>query len=79
MSESQICALKIVQEIRSGDADLIRALFERATSLSLPAKKMKVLSYYFLTHCTCVISVHTSWFSNILYVFVVLVQEVPQL
>ncbi|KAL2897412.1 rRNA biogenesis protein RRP5 [Bienertia sinuspersici] len=29
------------QEIRLGDADLIRALFERATSLSLPAKKMK--------------------------------------
>ncbi|KAL2923175.1 rRNA biogenesis protein RRP5 [Bienertia sinuspersici] len=31
------------QEIRLGDADLIRALFERATSLSLPAKKMKFL------------------------------------
>lgn len=30
------------QEIRLGDTDLIRALFERATSLSLPAKKMKV-------------------------------------
>lgn len=30
------------QEIRVGDADLIRALFERAISLSLPPKKMKV-------------------------------------
>ncbi|XP_021753643.1 rRNA biogenesis protein RRP5-like isoform X2 [Chenopodium quinoa] len=31
------------QEIRLGDVDIIRALFERATSLSLPAKKMKFL------------------------------------
>ncbi|OVA06347.1 Ribosomal protein S1 [Macleaya cordata] len=31
------------QEIRLGDVDLIRALFERATSLSLPPKKMKFL------------------------------------
>ncbi|XP_074274276.1 rRNA biogenesis protein RRP5-like [Silene latifolia] len=31
------------QEIRLGDADLIRGLFERATSLSLPPKKMNFL------------------------------------
>ncbi|KAF5193438.1 rRNA biogenesis protein RRP5, partial [Thalictrum thalictroides] len=31
------------QEIRLGDADVIRALFERASSLSLPPKKMKFL------------------------------------
>lgn len=30
------------QEIRLGDVDLIRGLFERAISLSLPPKKMKV-------------------------------------
>lgn len=31
------------QEIRLGDVDFIRALFERATSMSVPAKKMKFL------------------------------------
>lgn len=31
-----------VQEIRLGDVDLTRALFERAISLSHPPKKMKV-------------------------------------
>ncbi|XP_050226780.1 rRNA biogenesis protein RRP5 [Mercurialis annua] len=31
------------QEIRLGDVDVTRALFERATSLSLPAKKMQFL------------------------------------
>ncbi|XP_078180965.1 RIBOSOMAL RNA PROCESSING 5 isoform X4 [Carex rostrata] len=31
------------QEIRLGDVEIIRALFERATSLILPAKKMKFL------------------------------------
>ena len=30
------------QEIRLGDMDITRALFERATCLSLPPKKMKV-------------------------------------
>lgn len=30
------------QEVRLGDKDLIRALFERAISLSLPLKKIKV-------------------------------------
>lgn len=34
--------IKLGQEIRLGDVDVIRALFERATSLSLPPKKMKV-------------------------------------
>ncbi|CAL5400619.1 unnamed protein product [Camellia sinensis] len=34
---------KRTDEIRLGDMDVIRALFERATTLSLPAKKMKFL------------------------------------
>lgn len=34
------------QEIRLGDVDLIRGLFERAISLSLPPKKMKVRKFY---------------------------------
>ncbi|XP_026418043.1 rRNA biogenesis protein RRP5-like isoform X1 [Papaver somniferum] len=38
------------QEIRIGDVDLIRALFERATSLSLPAKKMKFLFKKYLEY-----------------------------
>lgn len=38
------------QEIRLGDTDLIRALFERATSLSLPAKKMKFLFKKYLQY-----------------------------
>ncbi|MCL7028348.1 hypothetical protein MKW94_013557 [Papaver nudicaule] len=38
------------QEIRLGDVDLIRALFERATSLSLPAKKMKFLFKKYLDY-----------------------------
>ncbi|GAB2295441.1 hypothetical protein Dimus_029608 [Dionaea muscipula] len=38
------------QEIRLGDVDLIRALFERATSLSLPAKKMKFLFKKYLNY-----------------------------
>ncbi|KAH6781199.1 RIBOSOMAL RNA PROCESSING 5 [Perilla frutescens var. hirtella] len=38
------------QEIRVGDADLIRALFERAISLSLPAKKMKFLFKKYLLY-----------------------------
>ncbi|XP_004303371.1 PREDICTED: protein RRP5 homolog [Fragaria vesca subsp. vesca] len=38
------------QEIRLGDTDLIRALFERATSLSLPAKKMKFLFKKYLDY-----------------------------
>ncbi|KAI3863191.1 hypothetical protein MKW92_044758 [Papaver armeniacum] len=38
------------QEIRLGDVDLIRALFERATSLCLPAKKMKFLFKKYLDY-----------------------------
>ncbi|PIN20215.1 rRNA processing protein Rrp5 [Handroanthus impetiginosus] len=38
------------QEIRLGDADLIRALFERAISLSLPPKKMKFLFKKYLEY-----------------------------
>ncbi|CAB4317299.1 unnamed protein product [Prunus armeniaca] len=38
------------QEIRLGDSDLIHALFERATSLSLPAKKMKFLFNKYLQY-----------------------------
>ncbi|KAL1543005.1 rRNA biogenesis protein rrp5 [Salvia divinorum] len=38
------------QEIRVGDADLIRALFERAISLSLPPKKMKFLFNRYLQY-----------------------------
>lgn len=39
---SYIVIYQFFQEIRLGDADMIRALFERATSLSLAPKKMKV-------------------------------------
>ncbi|XP_041997837.1 rRNA biogenesis protein RRP5-like isoform X2 [Salvia splendens] len=38
------------QEIRVGDTDLIRALFERAISLSLPPKKMKFLFNKYLQY-----------------------------
>ncbi|KAJ8448113.1 hypothetical protein Cgig2_031837 [Carnegiea gigantea] len=38
------------QEIRLGDADLIRALFERGTSLTLPAKRMKSLFKKYLSY-----------------------------
>ncbi|XP_026452814.1 rRNA biogenesis protein RRP5-like [Papaver somniferum] len=38
------------QEIRLGDVDLIRALFERATSLCLPARKMKFLFKKYLDY-----------------------------
>lgn len=34
------------QEIRLGDAEVIRALFERAITLNLPPKKMKVIIYF---------------------------------
>ncbi|GMN67280.1 hypothetical protein TIFTF001_036343 [Ficus carica] len=37
-------------EIRLGDIDVIRALFERATCLSLPAKKMKFLFKKYLEY-----------------------------
>ncbi|XP_020532096.1 rRNA biogenesis protein RRP5 [Amborella trichopoda] len=38
------------QEIRIGDSELIRALFERATCLTLPPKKMKFLFKKYLTY-----------------------------
>ncbi|KAJ7975950.1 rRNA biogenesis protein RRP5 [Quillaja saponaria] len=38
------------QEIRLGDSDVIRALFERAISLSLPPKKMKFLFKKYLEY-----------------------------
>ncbi|KAH9602114.1 hypothetical protein KSS87_015915 [Heliosperma pusillum] len=38
------------QEIRLGDADLIHGLFERATSLSLPPKKMNFLFKKYLSY-----------------------------
>lgn len=38
------------QEIRLGDVDMIRALFERAVSLSLPPKKMKFLFKKYLDY-----------------------------
>ncbi|XP_047328490.1 rRNA biogenesis protein RRP5 [Impatiens glandulifera] len=38
------------QEIRHGDEDIIHALFERATSLSLPPKKMKSLFKKYLEY-----------------------------
>lgn len=38
--------MSYLQEIRLGDVDVIRALFERAISLSLAPKKMKVCTNY---------------------------------
>ncbi|XP_031396337.1 rRNA biogenesis protein RRP5 isoform X3 [Punica granatum] len=40
---TDLWSVYIDQEIRLGDTDVIRALFERATSLSLPLKKIKFL------------------------------------
>ncbi|XP_020589547.1 rRNA biogenesis protein RRP5 isoform X2 [Phalaenopsis equestris] len=40
---TDIWSIYLDQEIRVGDNEVIRALFERATCLSLPAKKMKFL------------------------------------
>ncbi|CAL5397376.1 unnamed protein product [Camellia sinensis] len=40
---TDLWSIYLDQEIRLGDMDVIRALFERATTLSLPAKKMKFL------------------------------------
>ncbi|CAL5415392.1 unnamed protein product [Camellia sinensis] len=38
---TDLWSIYLDQEIRLGDVDVIRALFERATSLSLPPKRMK--------------------------------------
>ncbi|KAL9265746.1 rRNA biogenesis protein RRP5-like protein [Drosera capensis] len=43
-------SIYIDQEIRVGDVDLTRSLFERATSLSLPAKKMKFFFKKYLNY-----------------------------
>ncbi|KAF5737374.1 protein RRP5 isoform X2 [Tripterygium wilfordii] len=40
---TDLWSIYLDQEIRLGDVDVIRALFERAISLSLPPKKMKFL------------------------------------
>ncbi|KZV37907.1 hypothetical protein F511_12189 [Dorcoceras hygrometricum] len=40
---TDLWSIYLDQEIRLGDGDVIRALFERATSLCLPPKKMKFL------------------------------------
>ncbi|XVE75785.1 hypothetical protein DITRI_Ditri12bG0120500 [Diplodiscus trichospermus] len=40
---TDLWSIYLDQEIRLGDEDMIRALFERAISLSLPPKKMKFL------------------------------------
>ncbi|KAK8960422.1 hypothetical protein KSP40_PGU014000 [Platanthera guangdongensis] len=40
---TDLWSIYLDQEIRLGDQEMIRALFERATCLSLPAKKMKFL------------------------------------
>jgi hypothetical protein len=37
------CTLTILQEVKLGDAQRTRALFERGTRLALPPKKMKAL------------------------------------
>ncbi|KAL6563943.1 hypothetical protein OROHE_005183 [Orobanche hederae] len=47
---TDLWSIYLDQEIRLGDADLIRALFERAISLSLPPKKMKFLFNKYLEH-----------------------------
>lgn len=39
---SNLLMSRNLQEMKLGDTDVIRALFERATSLSLPLKKIKV-------------------------------------
>lgn len=40
----------MLQEIKIGDSQRIRALFERATHLSLPPKKMKFLFKRYLQY-----------------------------
>ncbi|KAK4767494.1 hypothetical protein SAY86_015244 [Trapa natans] len=47
---TDLWSVYIDQEIRLGDKDLIRALFERAISLSLPLKKIKFLFKKYLTY-----------------------------
>ncbi|KAJ4970564.1 hypothetical protein NE237_003663 [Protea cynaroides] len=47
---TDLWSIYLDQEIRLGDVELIRALFERATSLSLPPKKMKFLFKKYLEY-----------------------------
>ncbi|KAL6523766.1 rRNA biogenesis protein rrp5 [Orobanche gracilis] len=47
---TDLWSIYLDQEIRLGDVDLIRALFERAISLSLPPKKMKFLFNKYLVY-----------------------------
>lgn len=47
---TDLWSIYLDQEIRLGDADVIRALFERAISLSLPTKKMKFLFKKYLEY-----------------------------
>ncbi|XP_022156044.1 rRNA biogenesis protein RRP5 isoform X2 [Momordica charantia] len=47
---TDLWSIYLDQEIRIGDADMIRALFERATSLSLATKKMKFLFKKYLEY-----------------------------
>ncbi|KAL6540426.1 hypothetical protein OROMI_024309 [Orobanche minor] len=47
---TDLWSIYLDQEIRLGDVDLIRALFERAISLSLPPKKMKFLFNKYLEY-----------------------------
>ncbi|CAA3014339.1 rRNA biogenesis RRP5 [Olea europaea subsp. europaea] len=47
---TDLWSIYLDQEIRVGDADVIRALFERAISLSLPPKKMKFLFKKYLEY-----------------------------
>ncbi|KAL5741947.1 hypothetical protein ACOSP7_028679 [Xanthoceras sorbifolium] len=47
---TDLWSIYLDQEIRLGDVDLIRSLFERAISLSLPPKKMKFLFKKYLEY-----------------------------
>ncbi|URE17983.1 Suppressor of forked protein (Suf) [Musa troglodytarum] len=47
---TDLWSIYLDQEIRLGDAEVIRALFERATCLSLPPKKMKFLFKKYLDY-----------------------------
>ncbi|KAJ8754493.1 hypothetical protein K2173_005654 [Erythroxylum novogranatense] len=47
---TDLWSIYLDQEIRIGDVDVIRTLFERATSLSLPPKKMKFLFKKYLEY-----------------------------
>uniref|UniRef100_A0A2N9FCM1 S1 motif domain-containing protein n=1 Tax=Fagus sylvatica TaxID=28930 RepID=A0A2N9FCM1_FAGSY len=47
---TDLWSIYLDQEIRLGDVDVIRALFERAVSMSLPPKKMKFLFKKYLEY-----------------------------